>query len=161
NILVMTVYSLWTNWLTLFLVERHHLDPGDANTLFAWIPPVFGAAGGLFGGWLSLTRPKLRVMLYATIALIATALVPIMRSPSLATAMISFSFFACLAASANLYGLTQDLFGPQRAAFAVAAITMGFGLMQSAYLPLVGRMVDLYGFGPVCATASVLPLAGW
>src|ERR1700680_3963704 len=41
NALVMTVYTLWTNWTTLYLVEQYHLTEIQANENFAWIPPVF------------------------------------------------------------------------------------------------------------------------
>jgi len=50
NALVMTLYTLWTNWTTLYLVEQHHLTEAQANRRFAWVPPVFAMLGGFFGG---------------------------------------------------------------------------------------------------------------
>lgn len=170
NILVMTVYSLWTNWTTLFLVDHHHLSQLDANRRFAWIPPVFATCGGLFGGWLSMRwiaggipviGARTRGVLVSAAALLLTALAPLAPAPAAATALISLSFFWSVAASSNLYALPQDLFGAERAAFAVSAITFGFGLMQTLYSPLVGRLADRYGFTPVCVLSAVLPLAGW
>ena len=52
NALSMVGYSLWSNWTTLYLVEAQHLTLVQA-AWYAWIPPVFAAAGGLAGGWLS------------------------------------------------------------------------------------------------------------
>ena len=37
NALVMTVYTLWTNWTTLYFVEQHHLTEIQANRQFAFV----------------------------------------------------------------------------------------------------------------------------
>ena len=52
NALSMVPYSLWTNWTTLHLVDVNHLSFVRA-AWFAWLPPLFGALGGLAGGALS------------------------------------------------------------------------------------------------------------
>jgi ACS family hexuronate transporter-like MFS transporter len=53
NVLYMTTYTLWTNWTTLYFVDARGMMQADANTRFAWIPPVFATAGGLAGGALA------------------------------------------------------------------------------------------------------------
>jgi len=53
------------------------------------------------------------------------------------------------------------LFGPARAAFAVSGLTSVYGLLQGVFSAAVGRIVDGYGFGPVCVAAAVLPLGSW
>lgn len=53
NALVMTLYTLWTNWTTVFFVERFHLTEAVANRQFAWIPPLFATLGGFAGGWMA------------------------------------------------------------------------------------------------------------
>ncbi|MBI3680765.1 MAG: MFS transporter [Acidobacteria bacterium] len=170
NVLVMTVYSLWSNWTTIFLVQQHHLTQLEANQRYAWIPPVLASAGGLFGGWMamkwmaagaSLMQARSRTILLGGAGLLSTLLAPYVAGPAAATAIVSVSFFLSVAASANVYALPQDIYGAGRAAFAVAAITFGFGLMQTFYAPLVGRLVDHYGFPPVCVLTAFLPLAGW
>lgn len=170
NILIMTCYSLWTNWTTELLVQRYGLAPAYVNRTFAWMPPVFASLGGLAGGWIVLKwsgagvavqAARNRVMWMAGVALLATSLVPRMPNAALATIVICASFFCCMAMSANLYAIPQDLFGPGRAAFALSAITAGYGAMQTVYSPFVGRMVDRWGFEPVCAITAVAPLAGW
>ena len=50
NVFVMMLYSLWSNWTTLYFVQERHLSADQANREFAWIPPVFATAGGFFGG---------------------------------------------------------------------------------------------------------------
>ncbi len=168
NILMMTVYSLWMNWTTVFLVSAHGLDPAAANRQFAWVPPVFASLGGLAGGWLSMRWAGAGVGLYAArlrasavgaVLLTSTALVPAVPGALAATALISVSFFAAVAMSANIYAMPLDLFGASRAAFAVSILTASYGLMQTVVSPLIGRVIDHYGFGPVCGVCGVLPLA--
>jgi MFS transporter, ACS family, hexuronate transporter len=53
NALSMVGYSLWSNWTTAYLVDARHLTLVEA-AWYAWIPPLFAAAGGAAGGWLSL-----------------------------------------------------------------------------------------------------------
>lgn len=170
NILVMTVYSLWTNWTTIFFVKTYGLEQKAANQNYVWIPPLFATAGGLFGGWLvmrwmnagaSVYRARSRALLLGSVIMLTTIAAPYMPGPGWATAAISFSFFWTLVMSANVYALPQDIFGPQRAAFAVASITFGYGLMQTVYAPFVGRLVDRHGFEPVCLFTAGLPFLGW
>jgi ACS family hexuronate transporter-like MFS transporter len=168
NILMMTVYSLWMNWTTLFLQQAHGLTQDQANRQFAWIPPVFASMGGLFGGWLSLRwvrggcglyQARFRACVVAAVLLTSTALVPVVSTAGLATALICLSFFMAVAMSANIYAMPLDLFGAGRAAFAVSVLTASYGLMQAVVSPLFGRLIDLYGFGPVCTLSGTLPLA--
>jgi len=83
-----------------------------------------------------------------------------MKSPALAAAAISVSFFWCLAISANFYVMPIDFFGARHAAFGVSILTCSYGLMQTILSPLIGSMVDHFGFAPVCVTMAALPLAG-
>ncbi len=168
NILMMTVYSLWMNWTTVFLVSAHGLDPAAANRRFAWVPPVFASLGGLAGGWLSMRWASRGVGLYAArlracavgaVLLVSTVFVPLVPGALLATVLISVSFFAAVAMSANIYAMPLDLFGASRAAFAVSVLTASYGLMQTVVSPLFGYWIDRYGFGPVCGACGILPLA--
>jgi len=170
NMLIMTVYSLWTHWIPILLVSRYGLSQLEANQRYAWIPPVFATAGGFFGGWLAMRMitggakvmaARRRTMLIGAIAVLVTMGAPYMPTPGGAMAVASFSFFWCLAISSNMYALPQDLFGAQRAGFGIAAITSAYGFMQIPFLPTVGWLVDRYGFNPVCIIAAFLPLAGW
>jgi ACS family hexuronate transporter-like MFS transporter len=168
NILMMTVYSLWMNWTTLFLEKAHGLAQDEANRQFAWIPPVFASLGGLFGGALSmwwvkrgagLYPARLRACVVAAVCLTTTALVPVMPGAGLATALICLSFFMAVAMSANIYAMPLDLFGAGRAAFAVSVLTASYGLMQAVVSPAFGWLIDTHGFAPVCTLAGLLPLA--
>jgi ACS family hexuronate transporter-like MFS transporter len=167
NLLYMTMYTLWTNWTTLYFVEARGMTQADANARFAWIPPVFATAGGLAGGALAFRTiraggepysERMRICWISAILLLATAAVPVMPTAGWAAAAISFSYFCTLAMSTNVYAMPIDFFGPERAAFGVSALTFAYGLMQAAVSPLIGRMIDSYGFTSVCVSFSILPL---
>jgi len=172
NALVMTLYTLWTNWTTVYFVEQHHLTEIQANQHFAWIPPVFATLGGFAGGWMAFRSIKngrhsadvlgarLRICWLAAGVLLLTAAVPLMPTPGLAASLISFSFFWCLAISTNIYAMPIDFFGASHAAFGVSILTASYGLMQTVLSPLIGSMVDHFGFSTVCVVLSVMPLAG-
>src|SRR5712692_3735389 len=169
NALVMTVYTLWTNWTTIYFVTARHLSQNEANRNFAWIPAVFAIAGGFAGGamafrWIrrgmDVIAARLRVSWISAAALLLTAAVPLMPTPGLAAAAIGLSFFWSVAITANLYVMPIDVFGPARAAFGVGALTFGYGAMQTITSPIVGHVVDRYGFTPVCVGIAVLPLVG-
>lgn len=169
NALVMTLYTLWTNWTTLYLVQARHLTEIAANRHFAWIPPLFATLGGFCGGWLafrairsglSVHTARMRVCWISALVLVTTALVPLAPTPALAAAAISVSFFWCLSISTNLYAMPIDWYGPGRAAFGVSMITCSFGLMTALISPAIGAVVDRFGFAPVCVTMSILPLMG-
>ena len=166
--LAMTVYSLWTNWVTVFLVRDWHMSMADANRQLAWIPPLVATIGVLLGGAASLRlaraglpvhQARMRACLMGGVALLITALVPHMPSAALATWAIAFSYLASTFFNVNLYAMPLDIFGPDRAAFAVASLTMAYGLMQTFVSPLIGRVIDVHGFSPVCLAIAPLPLA--
>lgn len=169
NVLSMLAYSLWVNWTTVFLVRVHHMPQHLANTQFAWIPPVFASAGGLFGGWLamrwfdgkSILQARMKAILTSSLVLLATALVPLAPTAGLATALICLSFFACVLGSVNIYSLPLDIFGSARAAFAVSGLTSVYGLVQGAFSSIAGRVVEAQGFAPLCVVVALCPLGAW
>ncbi len=169
NILSMPVYTLWSNWTTLFLKDAQGATFVHAN-LLAPVPNFFAYAGGLAGGWLSLqwTRagvPALearrKVCRVSALLLLATAAVPWMPGPGWATAAISLSFFAITAWSVNLYTMPLDAFGGRHAAFSVSLLTGAYGAMQAVISPLIGATIDKSGYAPVCIVAAILPLAAY
>lgn len=168
NVLSMTVYTLWTNWTTLYLQAAYELTLEQANRL-APFPFAAAYAGGLFGGWLSLRwiargveplEARRRACLAGAALVLPTAGVPWMPGPEWATAAVSLSFFAVTSFSVNLYTMPLDAFGP-RAAFGVSMLTFAYGAMQAAVSPLIGFCVDRYGFRPPILAVSLLPAAAW
>jgi hypothetical protein len=140
-----------------------------ANQQFAWIPPLCATLGGLTGGYLAFrslrrggdqTRTRLRICWYLTPMLLVGAAVPFAPSPGLASAAIAVSVFVCLAVVNNLQMIPIDIFGPSRAGFTSAMLACSFALMQAITSPIIGAMVDAYGFAAVCIGVSFLPIAG-
>ena len=167
NALSMVGYSLWTNWTTLYLVEAHRLTLVQA-AWYAWIPPVFAAAGGAAGGWLSLRLmnrgltalpARFRVCLAASVVSLATAAIPLAPNAAWASAGISLSICAVSAFSVNMYTMPLDAFGGARAAFAVSILVASYGGVQAVVSPAFGKVIDLYGYAPLTVVAALMPLA--
>jgi ACS family hexuronate transporter-like MFS transporter len=165
----MPVYTLWTNWTTLYLKDVQGLTLVKAN-LLAPVPSFFAYAGGLAGGWLSLRwisggveplAARRRACLVSATVLLATAAVPLMPGPIWATLAISLSFFSIAAWSVNLYTMPLDAFGGERAAFSVSLLTGAYGAMQALISPLIGGMIDNYGYTPVFLIVAVTPAAAY
>ena len=169
NALNMSVYSLWTNWTTLYLVERHRLPLAEANW-YAVVPPLIGALGGFGGGWLSLkwmrtgvpaVAARTRVCLAGALLAMPTALIPLLPTAAWTAAGISLSILAVSAVSVNVYTIPLDIFGGARAAFAVSMLVASYGAAQALISPAIGAVVDAHGYGPVCVVAAGLPMAAY
>jgi ACS family hexuronate transporter-like MFS transporter len=150
NVLWMGAYSLWSNWTTLYLVHVHHLTL-QQSAHYVWIPPLISNLGGFFGGWLSLRWMKQHVgavharrkaVWVSVVGSLATLLLPFATDATWATAIISISFFFVLSGSVNIYALPIDLFGPARSGLAIAALTCGFGVLQTVISPIIGYLGD-------------------
>ena len=98
NILSATMYTLWTNWATLYFVEAWGLTQEQANRGYAWIPPLLATRGGLFGGALAyrlirsgmqVDAARRRVLLIAASGLVLTAAIPLMPTPAWAVAAVA------------------------------------------------------------------------
>jgi hypothetical protein len=92
---------------------------------------------------------------------LATAAAPLMPTPGLATAAICLSFFSVTCLSVNYYSIPLDIFGAERAAFGVSALTGAFGLMQFFLSPVIGGWADRFGWQPMCALVAICPLLSY
>jgi MFS transporter, ACS family, hexuronate transporter len=169
NALVMTAYTVWTNWTTLYFVQQLRLNESDANRHYAWIPPIFAMFGGFFGGWLSYywirrgMRPdlaRLRGCWLAAIFMFVAAVLPFVASAIWATVAISTTMFWAMSLQMNVHILPVDIFGPERAGMSVSVLAFSYGLMQMLVSPVIGAVVDRYGFSIVCMSVAFLPLGG-
>jgi MFS transporter, ACS family, hexuronate transporter len=169
NVLWMVGYTFWTNWTTLYLVQTFKLTTAQANG-YAWVPPVASTLGGFAGGWLSrraISRgtpaigARVFVTLVAAIGCLVSVLVPFCPTPLLALLPVSLSYFAIVAGSVNIYTIPLDIWGGEYAGTAIAALGFAYGLMQTVISPLIGFLVDHFGFAPVCWLVALPPFAGW
>jgi ACS family hexuronate transporter-like MFS transporter len=167
NALSMMGYYLWFNWTTLYMVSAHGLTLQQA-VWYVWIPPVFAAVGGFAGGWLSLRfirrgapapAARFRVCMSASVVFLFTLGIPWAGSPAWASAGISLSILAVAAFSVNMYTLPLDVFGAAPAGFAIAALVASYGLVSAIIAPIVGTVIDHYGYTPVIVAVAFTPLA--
>jgi ACS family hexuronate transporter-like MFS transporter len=169
NALSMITYSLWSNWTTLYLVEVNHLTLVEA-AWFAWLPPLGAMIGGFAGGWISFRwvrsgmeplAARAKVCLICAVAGLSALLIPFAPGAAWAAVGISVSILAVSAFSVNLYTMPLDVFEAGRAAFAVSLLVSAYGGMQAIVSPLLGAIIDRFGYAPVCAIASVTSLAAY
>jgi len=169
NALSMVTYSLWSNWTTLYLVEVNKLTFVQA-AYFAWLPPLAAMLGGFAGGWLSFrwarggvepVDARARVCFLCALAGLAAIAIPFAPNAAMAIAGISISILAVSAFSVNLYTMPLDVYEAAHAAFAVSLLVSAYGAMQAVASPLLGAIIDRYGYTPVCAIASLTSLAAY
>ncbi|MDE1178202.1 MAG: MFS transporter [Edaphobacter sp.] len=169
SLLLMPLYSLWTNWTTVYLVRERGLSSTVANLHYAWIPPIFAMVGGITGGWFALQgarrgipvqKARFNVCFWAALGLLLTATIPVLPTADWATAAISLSFFCTLCISINIYAMALDLFGTVHASFVFSLLTASYGLMQTVISPLIGSWVDHHSFKAVCVFGALSPLCG-
>jgi ACS family hexuronate transporter-like MFS transporter len=169
NILWMGIYSLWSNWATAYLTQTFGLTVRTV-AVFVWFPPVASTLGAFAGGWISRRAilhgsPNLdaRVLgaLISAVGCLATLFVPLCPTPLTAMLAIAMSYFWATAGSVNLYTIPVDIWGGARAGAAISALVFGYGLLQTAISPVIGRIVDHYGYAPACWLVALPPLAGW
>ena len=167
NALSMVGYSLWTNWTTQYLVDRHSLSLKE-SAIYAWIPPVFALLGGFAGGWLSRSfiargaKPlagRFRVCLIASILSLATFAIPAAPTPAWTAAGISLSILAVAAFSVNMYSMPLDAFGAGRAAFGVSILVASYGVLQFFISPAIGTFMDRHQWSTITTVAALTPLA--
>jgi ACS family hexuronate transporter-like MFS transporter len=169
NILWMAGYTFWSNWTTLYLAQTYHLSPNQANG-WAWIPPAASVLGGFAGGWMSsaaisrgmpAVRARILAILVSAVGCLVTMLAPWCPTPALATAVAALSYFFTLSGSVNLYTIPVDIWGGERAGSAISALVFAYGLLQTGISPLIGHLVDRFGYAPVCWLVALPPLAAW
>lgn len=169
NVLWMGIYTLWSNWTTIFLVKQYGLTTAGAAR-YSWLPPLASTLGGFAGGWISRQAidggmpnvpARVRGTLISALGCLMTLLVPLCPSPMLAALAISASYFWATAGSVNLYTIPLDIWGGEHAGVAISALVFAYGLLQTVISPVIGNLVDRVGFTPVCWLVALPPLAGW
>ena len=170
NLLWMGIYTLWSNWTTIFLKQTYGMTAAEANH-FAWFPPVASTLGAFAGGWLSMrlmsrggqaVRARVTCTLVSAVGCLVTIAAPHAPSPLWATLIIAMSYFWVTAGSVNLYTIPVDIWGGANAGTAISALVFAYGLLQMLISPRIGALVDHFGgFQQVCWLVALPPLAGW
>src|SRR5262249_831189 len=85
---------------------------------------------------------------------------PWITSTTMAVLAIGACLMLCMSIITSLNILPIDLFGSEKAAFTVAILASAYSLVQVFVAPLIGMIVDHYGFAAVCVAVSTLPFLG-
>lgn len=164
NMLWMGSFSLWSNWVTLYLTHVHNITLKE-TARYVWIPLLVSNIGGFFGGWLSLrwmknaspVAARRKAVWVSAIGSLATLLVLTAPNAAWATVWISVSFFFSLAGSVNIYALPIDIFGAKQTGVALAALTCSYGVLLTVISPIIGYLSDHRLYTEVLCFVAVTP----
>ncbi len=167
--LVYTLYMLWANWTTIYLVEARGLTQAEANARYAWFPPAFAVIGGFLGGSLAFrwiragmerTAARLRTCWVTAPLLLLGAGIPYVESTALAAAGIGVSFLALQCWLGSLFLVPLDIFGSRRAGLTNSLLGFAAAGLQVFASPAIGAVIDRAGFNWLCLALPVLPVIG-
>jgi MFS transporter, ACS family, hexuronate transporter len=166
NALSMIGYSFWGGWTANYLMTVHKLTLPEAAR-YTWIPPAATMVCAFAGGWLSMrlvqrgvapAEARYRICLLTAWLSLLTAALPWAPDAAWSSAGIALSFGAVAAFSVNMYTIPLDIFGRDRAAFAISFLTASAGGIAAVIMYPIGAVVDRYGYTPVTFTAALAPL---
>jgi ACS family hexuronate transporter-like MFS transporter len=167
--LVYSLYMLWANWTTIYLVQERHFTQLEANTRYAWFPPAFAVLGGFLGGALAFAlirrgmgglAARMRVCWFTAPLLLVGASVPFLPSATLAAAAIGVTFLACQSILSNLFLIPLDMLGASPAGFTSSLLAFVAASTQVLVSPAIGVAADRIGFTVLCVVVALLPLFG-
>lgn len=169
NILSLGIFLFGTTWMNHYLIRTYKMNPQLANQISSWVS-VVSLVGSFTGGALSMRlirsgwKPiaaRRRVYLFGALGMALVALVPQVRSIEMSVALFALGYFASSMASVNLYTMPLDAYGGSNAAFAVSLLTSGYGILQFFASPMIGRVADRQGFGPIFVAIALPPLVAY
>lgn len=169
NVFCMVAYVFWSNWTTIYLAKTFHLTTGQANS-YAWFLPIASTLGAFAGGWMSrrliskgtgAVAARINVIGVTSAGCLIAVVAPLCHTPLTATLVASGSYFWTTAGSVNLYTIPLDIWGGEQAGMAISALVFAYGFLQTGISPVIGSIVDRFGFAPVCWIVALPPLAGW
>jgi len=164
-----TVTFFYLFWLPGYFQVARHYDLEKVGKLL-WIPFFCADVGALGGAWLSSTFIQRGMGLDQgrKLALVLSAICPIVGAaaylaptPPLALALVSLALFGHFSWSSNMQTVITEVM-PRKHVATLYGLTGAVGtLMAAVTQPLVGRAVDVAGYGPAflgTAVAYVLAL---
>ena len=168
------VWWFYLFWLPKYLQDVRNFTLAEIG-LMAWMPYLSADLGSICGGWISgrliargipVLRSRQTVMVPAALLMPAGILVAYLP-PTPALAVICLVTFGHMAWKTNLMTMTNDIFPVTMVGSAAGVVGLGSGLAGAISTPLVGRVVDAFGYEAVfwvmgflhfCATGIVLGL---
>jgi ACS family hexuronate transporter-like MFS transporter len=158
-----TVTFFYLFWLPGYFQIARHYDLEKVGKLL-WIPFLCADLGALGGAWLSSTFVQRGMGLDKgrKLALLLSAICPIVGAAaylapthSLALALVSVALFGHFSWSSNMQTVITEIM-PHKHVATLYGLTGAVGtLMAAVTQPLVGRAVDVAGYGPAFLGTAV------
>ncbi|MBV6434090.1 MAG: Hexuronate transporter [Bryobacteraceae bacterium] len=150
------VWWFYLFWLPKYLQEERHFSL-TAIALFAWMPYLAADFGSVVGGWVSglLIRRRMeelraRRWTMAPCALVMPVGILAAYLPTgEAMAVICLVTFCHMAWKTNLMTMTNDVYPTAAVGSASGVVGLGSGLGGVLSTPIVGRIVDGFGYTAV------------
>jgi ACS family hexuronate transporter-like MFS transporter len=150
------VWWFYLFWLPKYLQDVRQFSLAEIG-MIAWLPYLAADVGSLTGGWISgrviaRGKPVLSARRWTMIpfALIMPVGVLIAYIPSTAAlALICLVTFSHMAWKTNLMTMTNDIFPTEIVGSAAGVVGLGSGLAGAISMPVVGRIVDAFGYQAV------------
>lgn len=168
RLLVGPVIQFYLFWLPLYLSETRGYSMA-AIGLLGILPPLFGDAGSVGGGWAAgvlikrgygVARARALVMFSGALLCALSIVVVSSGWPVIWWTAICLVYLGHYALSANMFAAVSDLF-PNRTVARVTALTGVAGGFSGWLFPiLTGWLIDRVSFVPVFFIAALLPVAG-
>jgi MFS transporter, ACS family, hexuronate transporter len=160
------VWYFYTFWFPQYLKAGHGFTMKQIGQT-AWIPFFTGGIGNLAGGFLC--SGLLRLGLSAQIArrigvlffsalMVAAVPAAMVRSSTLAIALISSATFGYCGALANVLAIPRDLFPKNAVASIWGLASMGSGFGGMFFALVTGWLVDHYSFRPAFVLFGLTPI---
>lgn len=155
-------------WMPGYFQEVRAFTPAQVGGLL-WIPYFCGGVGSVGGAWLSSTliargwsldRGR-KAVLYAALLLAAFGGSAFwMANPMAALGVISLALLGHQAFASNIHTVITEISPPRHVAVLYGITGAAGTLLGALSQPVIGRIVDLQGYGAVFATAGLLYVAG-
>jgi ACS family hexuronate transporter-like MFS transporter len=162
------VWYFYLFWIPEYLKHERGFSLADIG-LYAWIPFVAGAVGGMTGGWasdlligrgMSPHKARTRMLYLAAAAAPLGMLTSQVGSAATAIALIAVMAFVVYSWFINTAAIIPDVV-PDNAVGSVLGLIGSAGSLGGVlFTPLVGFMVAHYSYGPVFVVAGSLHLLG-
>ncbi|MBM3814311.1 MAG: MFS transporter [Acidimicrobiia bacterium] len=172
GLLVSRVFADPVWWFYLFWLPKYLQDVRSFTLaeigMIAWMPYLCADLGSLFGGWVSgrfisakrsaLFARRATMVPFALVMPVGILVNYLPSAPALG--VICIVTFSHMAWKTNLMTMTNDIFPTSMVGSAAGVVGLGSGLAGAISTPLVGRIVDAFGYGSVfCVMGFLHPIA--
>jgi ACS family hexuronate transporter-like MFS transporter len=162
------VWYFYIFWIPEYLKRERGFSLADIG-LYAWIPFVAGAIGGMTGGRLSdvlIRRGVAPAKARARVLYVAAAMAPLgiltsqVKSPAVAIGLIAVMAFVVYTWFINTAAMIPDVVGERNVGSVLGFIGTAGSIGGVLFTPLVGYLVSHYSYDAVFALAGSMHVTG-